>query len=226
MQRRYRYAAALRHLTHREFAAGTFRRCSIDHDSSRSVTSSNIEVQRSAPRFQPGACTLLVSRLRAQMPDRLICAHRSMQSRPMSNDIALWSTTRQAEAIRRREISSRGLLEHTIMRIERINPALECDRHDRLRRRARGRRSRRFGVGARRRSRSAARSADHHQRRARDEGHSFHRRRDRTAQQHPDARCTGGTRGESRWRHRHRQDQLCRAGRATCRRSTRCSARR
>jgi len=44
----------------------------------------------------------------------------------MSNDIALWSTTRQAEAIRRREISCRGLLEHTIMRIERINPVLNA----------------------------------------------------------------------------------------------------
>ena len=44
----------------------------------------------------------------------------------MSNDIALWSTTRQAEAIRRREISCRGLLEHTIMRIERINPRLNA----------------------------------------------------------------------------------------------------
>ena len=44
----------------------------------------------------------------------------------MSNDIALWSTTRQAEAIRRREISCRGLLEHTIMRIERINPSLNA----------------------------------------------------------------------------------------------------
>src|SRR4030095_2512342 len=44
----------------------------------------------------------------------------------MSNDIALWSTTRQTEAIRRREISCRGLLEHTIMRIERINPRLNA----------------------------------------------------------------------------------------------------
>ncbi len=44
----------------------------------------------------------------------------------MSNDIALWSTTRQADAIRRREISSRGLLEHTIIRIERINPTLNA----------------------------------------------------------------------------------------------------
>jgi len=44
----------------------------------------------------------------------------------MSNDIALWSTTRQADAIRRREISCRGLLEHTLMRIERINPTLNA----------------------------------------------------------------------------------------------------
>ena len=41
----------------------------------------------------------------------------------MADDIALWPTTRQAAAIRDREISSRDLLEHVIARIERINPA-------------------------------------------------------------------------------------------------------
>jgi amidase len=44
----------------------------------------------------------------------------------MADDIALWPTTRQAAAIRDREISSRDLLEHVIARIERINPALNA----------------------------------------------------------------------------------------------------
>lgn len=44
----------------------------------------------------------------------------------MKNDIALWSTTRQAAAIRDGEISSRALLEHFIARIERINPVLNA----------------------------------------------------------------------------------------------------
>ena len=44
----------------------------------------------------------------------------------MTDDIALWSTTRQAEAIRRRDITSRALLEHIIERIARINPALNA----------------------------------------------------------------------------------------------------
>ncbi len=44
----------------------------------------------------------------------------------MNNDIALWSTTKQAEAIRSGEITSRALLEHIIKRIERINGALNA----------------------------------------------------------------------------------------------------
>ena len=44
----------------------------------------------------------------------------------MNNDIALWSTTRQVDAIRRGEITSRALLEHLIARIERINPTLNA----------------------------------------------------------------------------------------------------
>jgi len=44
----------------------------------------------------------------------------------MIDDIALWSTTRQVEAIRRRDITSRALLEHVIERIARINPALNA----------------------------------------------------------------------------------------------------
>jgi amidase len=44
----------------------------------------------------------------------------------MPDDIALWSTTRQAAAIRDCEISSRALLEHVIARIARINPVLNA----------------------------------------------------------------------------------------------------
>lgn len=44
----------------------------------------------------------------------------------MDTDIALWSTVRQAEAIRNGETTSRALLEHFIARIERINPALNA----------------------------------------------------------------------------------------------------
>ena len=44
----------------------------------------------------------------------------------MSDDIALWSTTRQAAAIRSGAISSRALLEHLIARIERIDGALNA----------------------------------------------------------------------------------------------------
>jgi amidase len=44
----------------------------------------------------------------------------------MTDDIALWSTTRQAAAIRNGEISSRALLEHLIARVERINPKLNA----------------------------------------------------------------------------------------------------
>jgi len=44
----------------------------------------------------------------------------------VDTDIALWSTVRQAEAIRNGETTSRALLEHFIARIERINPALNA----------------------------------------------------------------------------------------------------
>ena len=44
----------------------------------------------------------------------------------MDTDIALWSTVRQAEAIRNGDTTSRALLEHFIARIERINPALNA----------------------------------------------------------------------------------------------------
>jgi amidase len=50
----------------------------------------------------------------------------------MSNDIALWSATRQAEAIRRREISSRGLLEHTHHADRTDQPELNAVVNDRL----------------------------------------------------------------------------------------------
>lgn len=44
----------------------------------------------------------------------------------MADDIALWSTTRQAAAIRTGAIGSRALLEHVIERIERIDPAINA----------------------------------------------------------------------------------------------------
>ena len=44
----------------------------------------------------------------------------------MKDEIALWSATRQAAAIRNGEISSRALLERFIERIERINPTLNA----------------------------------------------------------------------------------------------------
>ena len=44
----------------------------------------------------------------------------------MADDIALWSATRQAAAIRQRDITSLALLEHLIARIARINPALNA----------------------------------------------------------------------------------------------------
>ena len=44
----------------------------------------------------------------------------------MNEDIALWTTVRQAEAIRTGQITSRALLEHLIERIERINPSLNA----------------------------------------------------------------------------------------------------
>jgi amidase len=44
----------------------------------------------------------------------------------MNEDIALWTTLRQAEAIRTGQITSRALLEHLIERIERINPSLNA----------------------------------------------------------------------------------------------------
>lgn len=47
-------------------------------------------------------------------------------SKEPNEEIALWSTTRQAAAIRSGEITSRGLLEVFIARIERINPQLNA----------------------------------------------------------------------------------------------------
>ena len=44
----------------------------------------------------------------------------------LSDEVAFWPTVRQAEAIRTKEISSRGLLELLIARIEKINPALNA----------------------------------------------------------------------------------------------------
>ncbi len=44
----------------------------------------------------------------------------------INDEVALWSTSRQAEAIRNREITSRALLELYIERIERINPDLNA----------------------------------------------------------------------------------------------------
>lgn len=44
----------------------------------------------------------------------------------MSDDLGLWSATRQAAAIREGELSSRELLEHYLERIERINPELNA----------------------------------------------------------------------------------------------------
>ena len=44
----------------------------------------------------------------------------------IDDDVALWSTTRQAEAIRGGEIGSRELLEMLVERIERINPDLNA----------------------------------------------------------------------------------------------------
>ena len=44
----------------------------------------------------------------------------------ITEDVALWSTTRQVEAIRKGEISSRELLELLIARIEKINPDLNA----------------------------------------------------------------------------------------------------
>ena len=41
-------------------------------------------------------------------------------------DMALWSTVRQADAIRTGAITSRGLLELLIARVERINPTLNA----------------------------------------------------------------------------------------------------
>ena len=42
----------------------------------------------------------------------------------INEEAALWSTTRQAQAIRAGEITSRELLELYVERIERINPDL------------------------------------------------------------------------------------------------------
>ena len=47
-------------------------------------------------------------------------------SRISDDDMALWSTTRQALAIRSREITSRQLLEHISARIERLNGTLNA----------------------------------------------------------------------------------------------------
>ena len=47
-------------------------------------------------------------------------------SRISDDDIALWSTTRQALAIRTADITSRQLLEHIIARIERLNGTLNA----------------------------------------------------------------------------------------------------
>ena len=44
----------------------------------------------------------------------------------ITEDVAFWSTTRQVEAIRKGEISSRELLELLIARIEKINPDLNA----------------------------------------------------------------------------------------------------
>ena len=42
------------------------------------------------------------------------------------SDTALWPAHQLAEAIRRREISSRELLEHYLARVERLNPPLNA----------------------------------------------------------------------------------------------------
>ena len=47
-------------------------------------------------------------------------------STPSNDDMALWSTTRQALAIRTGEMTSRQLLEHIIARIERLNGTLNA----------------------------------------------------------------------------------------------------
>ena len=44
----------------------------------------------------------------------------------MNEDIALWTTVRQAEAIRKGQTTSRALLEHVIERIDRLNPTLNA----------------------------------------------------------------------------------------------------
>ena len=44
----------------------------------------------------------------------------------MADDPALWSATRQAEAIRSKELSSRELLDAFAARIERLNPAVNA----------------------------------------------------------------------------------------------------
>ena len=44
----------------------------------------------------------------------------------ITEEVAFWSTTRQVEAIRKGEISSRELLELLIARIEKINPDLNA----------------------------------------------------------------------------------------------------
>src|SRR5262249_18248079 len=44
----------------------------------------------------------------------------------LSDEVALWSTTRQAAAIRSRELSAHELLELYTARIERLNPAINA----------------------------------------------------------------------------------------------------
>ena len=70
----------------------------------------------SEPRVQP--------RIMAAWVPRPI--NNSPRYKAVDTDIALWSTVRQAEAIRNGETTSRALLEHFIARIERINPALNA----------------------------------------------------------------------------------------------------
>src|SRR5690242_16665745 len=48
------------------------------------------------------------------------------QNAEMTDDPALWSATRQAEAIRSKELSSRELLDTFAARIERLNPAVNA----------------------------------------------------------------------------------------------------
>ena len=87
-------------------------------------------------------------------------------------DIALRPAHVLAEAIRRRDISSRELLEDYLARVERLNGPLNAVVTAGSRRRPAGRGRSGCVVGARRRRRTAARRADDDQGHLPDRGHA------------------------------------------------------